>query len=155
MRLLQLGFHYGQLLQGLLHAGRALGGRAGARGGLAVRRGGRIVVQFIAQRLDLGRRFVETLLQALAPPKGGAPRAGADPHAILGDPRERHQTLAQKRGDTARQQRIHGVPMGHAKIRQGVVVHRDAPGDPAVGIVLITEAKIGRASCRERVYVLV
>jgi hypothetical protein len=137
---LDLG-HLGQALERPLNALLPLPGGALARCLLAPADRARVVIRLALETLDLLARLLQALFQGRTAAKRGRPGAGAHPNAILGDTPEAHHPLGQEDGDTIGQQGVEGLAMGTAKSREGVVVDRHPAADPAVGVVLLRQAR--------------
>ena len=132
-----LGRDLRQLGQGLRHALLPLPRRPAPCRLVPPRRRPRIVVHFLLQRLHLRRRIRHTRLQPLAPAKRRGPRARASPDPVLCHPRQLDQPLRHQRRHAGRQQPLQYLHhVLHPDIGQRVMVHRDAPGDPSIRVVL-------------------
>ncbi len=57
--------------------------------------------------------------------------------------RHRHEAVGEQRRDALGEQRVEDLDMVDADGREGVVVHAHTAAQPAVGVVLLTEAREG------------
>ncbi len=60
------------------------------------------------------------------------PRTGADPDPVLRHPLQGHQALRHQRGHALGEEGVQEGAVRRAEVRQGVVVHGDAPAEPLV-----------------------
>jgi len=83
--------------------------------------------------------FLEVFLQSASAVEGGGAGGGADPHAILGHAVQVDQVLFAEHGHRVGQHPVEEVDLVDAEIGQGVIVDRDATGQPAEGVVILAE----------------
>jgi hypothetical protein len=79
------------------------------------------------------------LFQAGLAAKGGCCSVGAHAHAVLRHARQADRSGCGQGGHVVGEQVVHQGFVAGAKVVERVVVHRDAPADPAVGIVLLAQ----------------
>ena len=95
-----------------------------------------IVLQLFAQGLNLRLGFFQILLQRFFCSKRPASRARSHPHAIVSHTVERHESLRTKPRHALSQEWVQYCFTLGSKIRQRVVVDRDAATYPTVSYML-------------------
>ena len=88
------------------------------------------VVQLGPQLPHVLPRLVQQVLQPGLPAEARRPGAGADPRPVLADAINLHHLLLHQGRDHPREQRVQGVPVVHAEVRQRVVVQGHAAAEP-------------------------
>lgn len=107
---------------------------------LATRRGLGVLLELLAQLLDLLLGLMEAFLELGLTPERRCPGAGSHPYAVLRHPLELDQTLRHQHRNTVSQHLVEKLHLLDSEVRQGVMVDRDPAADPAVRIVLLRQA---------------
>lgn len=94
---------------------------------------GRVTLGLSLERLHQLAGLLEVLLQAGLAAKGGRTGVGAHAHAVLRHARQADRACCGQGGHVVCEQVVHQGFVAGAKVVECVVVHRDAPANPAVG----------------------
>ena len=146
------GLELGQVLERPADPLRPLGRRPLTSRSDAPRRRRRVVVELGPECRDLGGGLGQEALERRPPTVRGGARRGPHPHPVLGDDGHRDEPVGEERRHALGEERIEAVGLLHAERGEGVVVHPDPAGEPAIGVVLGAQPieRPGRADPLER-----